>query len=76
MKILKEYKTFNKETGEIRVDVQLVESGTVYKIIQNGETTCSSKNLDDLDDYYEMLKEMDYYLASSLKYYEVYVVRY
>ena len=76
MKILKEYKTFNNETGEIRVDVQLVERGDDYEIIQNGETTYISSNFDDLDDYYERLKEMDYYLASSLKYYEVYVVRY
>lgn len=82
MKVVKQYKTFNKETGEIRIDCKVVEkthfdeSQTYFQLIQNGEMQFESNKIEEVIDYYEKLKQMDYYLASSLEYYEVYTVIY
>ena len=82
MNIIKQYKTFNKETGEIRVDCKIVgkkhfdELNQYFQLIQNGEIQLESKNIEEVVDYYEKLKQMDYYIASGLEYYEVYTIIY
>ena len=81
MKVVKQYKTFNKETGEIRVYVRIVSttthdfvSGEIFQVISNNDVICESYKIEEMLDYYEKLKQMDYYIASKLDYYEVYTV--
>ena len=82
MKVIKQYKTFNKETGEIRMDVRLVSTTddsiayAIFQVISNNDVICESEYIEEMLDYYEKLKQMDYYIASKLDYYEVYTIVY
>ena len=83
MKVVKQYKTFNKETGEIRMDVRLISTITydfdadeIFQVISNKDVICESNHIEEMLDYYEKLKQMDYYIASKLDYYEVYTIVY
>lgn len=77
MSILRQYKTFNNETGEIRIDCKFCVDYDTYSIIQNGElvmTTNDSDYEEYFENYYEKLKEMDDYISKKLKWYEVYEI--
>ena len=75
MNILKEYKTFNNKTGEIKIDCQLCdEHKGNYAVIINGSLVAVSDTLNDAKDYYSKLLEMDKYIASKVPSYEVYEV--
>ena len=74
MKVIKQYKTFNNETGEIRIDCKIISDKEGNRVIQNGEIILDCYKIKDAKDYYDKLKQMDEYIASKLKWYEVYEI--
>lgn len=76
MNVLKEYKAFSTETGEIKIVCRLYYDAYkgIYYVVVNDKTTVSVINFNDAKDYYEKLLEMDKYIASKVNSYEVYVV--
>ena len=74
MKVMKQYKTFNNETGEIRIDCRAVSSSQSFRVYQNDEVLHISKDENEAIEYYEKLKEMDEYISKKLKWYEVYEI--
>lgn len=75
MKSLKEYKTFDNNTGEIKIDCQLCdEHKGNYAVIVNGQLQVVTDASIDARDYYNKLLEMDKYIASKVRSYEVYEV--
>lgn len=74
MRVIKQYKTFNNETGEIRIDCKVIETYNTFKVIQNDEEIYISNYFDEVVDYYKMLKQMDEYISKKLKWYEVYEI--
>lgn len=76
MNVLKEYKAFSTETGEIKIVCQLYYDAhkVIYYVVVNDKTIVSGINFSDARDYYEKLLEMDKYIESKVNSYEVYVV--
>lgn len=76
MNILKEHKTFDNTTGEIKIDCQVLcdERTGNCAVIVNGSLVSVNETFIDAKDYYDKLLEMDKYIASTVPSYEVYVV--
>lgn len=70
MQVIDSYKTFNKETGEIRIECSLVKDD-VFKIIQNGEVLQEFKTKLKAKQHFGELICMDVYIASRLSWLEV-----
>jgi hypothetical protein len=76
MNILKEYKTFDNKTGEIKIDCRLYcdEDTGMYSVVVNDKTVLVVTRLKSANVYYEELLEMDKYISSKVRSYEVYEV--
>jgi hypothetical protein len=74
MNILKEYKTFDNKTGEIKIDCKLYydEHRVLYSVVVNDKTVLVVTDFKCANVYYGELLEMDKYISSKVRSYEVY----
>ena len=80
MKVVRQYKTFNNETGEIRIDCKLIKFESklkkrcMYSVVQNEEAILTTPDESEAFDYYRRLRQMDNYICSKVKWYEIYTI--
>lgn len=75
MGILKQYKTFDTQTGEIKIDCFVcIGYNGKYLVYNNENVVLSTDILKEAIEYYSKLLEMDKYISSKVVSYEVYEV--